>query len=88
MKKTFYIQTDEENRVTDILSRPHEDYKQVELNTPLPPRILGRCYELMDDNSLVYRREWDRSGFDEKLTNQQEILDDIIITMLGGEGNA
>lgn len=86
MKKTFYIQTDEINRITDVVSKPYEDYKPVELNTPLPPNILGRCYELLNE-SVIYRKEWDVSSYETRLQAQQQVMDDIVIAMLGGESN-
>lgn len=58
MLKTFYIQVNHENKITDVIQYPHDDYKKVEFNTPLPPNILAGCYELVNDQP-IYRKQWD-----------------------------
>lgn len=58
MTKQFYVQVDEVNRITDVITMPHEGYQPVELEVPLPPGILGGAYELVE-GSAVYRIQWD-----------------------------
>ena len=58
MTKQFYVQTDSQNRITDVITMPHEGYQPVELDTPLPTGILGGAYELLE-GSAVYRIQWD-----------------------------
>ena len=58
MTKQFYVQTDAQNRITDVITTPHEGYQPVELAAPLPAGILGGAYELLE-GSAVYRIQWD-----------------------------
>lgn len=59
MLKTFYVQTDEVKRITDVIEFPYQDYKEIQLNTPLPYGILGGCYKLLENNEVIYIPEWD-----------------------------
>lgn len=70
MIKTFYIQTNEINKVTDIIEYPYQDYKEIELNTPLPIGVLGGAYKLVN-GSVVYFPEWDTN----ELVNKIDILE-------------
>ena len=58
MITTMYVQTDEAQRITDIISYPHEGYQAVTVNLPLPVAVMGGAYELRD-GQILYRREWD-----------------------------
>ena len=58
MTKQFYVQTDSQNRITDVITMPQEGYQPVELDVPLPAGILGGAYELLE-GSAVYRIQWD-----------------------------
>ena len=40
-----YIQTGENNRITDIITYPHEGYAETEVALPLPTGVLGGAYE-------------------------------------------
>jgi len=44
VKKTFYIQVDENGIIRDVIEFPYDGYMQVELDTPLPPGINGGWY--------------------------------------------
>lgn len=70
MLKTFYIQLDLENRITDIIEIPHEEYIEVELNTPLPSKIMGGAYKLLGGQP-IYIPDWDNDS----LTNKISILE-------------
>ena len=71
MTKPFYVQLDSQNRITDVISMPHEGYQLVELEVPLPPNILSGAYELLE-GSPVYRIQWDT-----KEQQRQEELDSL-----------
>lgn len=86
MIKTFYVKTDIENKIRGIMPEPYEDYLPIELDTPVSMNITSGCYELVSGNA-VYRREWDTNDFETRLQAQQEVMDDIVIAMLGGESN-
>lgn len=89
MKKIFYVQTDTEKRITDVIEFPHGDYVPVELETPLPPKILGGAYELMGD-SVIYCQNWDNESIQRQVENVQTETDRAIaeITMIiGGLSN-
>lgn len=81
MKKTFYVQIGEQNRITDIISFPFEDYKPIELDTPIPSQILSGAYELIGD-SPVYRKEWDRSIEMQRITDLENAIAELAF---GGE---
>lgn len=81
MKKTFYIQTDNQNRITDLLEFAYSDYKPVELDTPIPSEILSGAYELIGD-SPVYRKEWDRSIEMQRITDLENAIAELAF---GGE---
>lgn len=83
MIKTFYVQLDHENKITDIIEFPYEDYIKVNLATPLPPNILGGAYELIN-NQPIYRKEWDTNNFNTLLLQQQEVIDQLLLDSLGG----
>lgn len=67
---TFYIQTGENGKITDIITYPHEGYTEIELPAPLPVGIIGGAYELRD-NLVIYRPEWDEN---EKIRHLEEQL--------------
>jgi hypothetical protein len=70
MQKTFYIQTEQDtNRITDIIEYPYSDYQEVQLETPLPPKILSGCYKLEND-SVIYVQDWDKDQRLDELENQ------------------
>lgn len=71
MTKPFYVQLDSQNRITDVISMPHEGYQLVELEVPLPPNILSGAYELLE-GSPVYRIRWDT-----KEQERQERMDKL-----------
>lgn len=71
MTKPFYVQLDSQNRITDVISMPHEGYQLVELEVPLPPNILSGAYELLE-GSPVYRIQWDT-----KELERQERMDKL-----------
>lgn len=92
MLKTFYVQTNEESMITDIIQMPHDDYVEVSLNTPLPSRIMCGCYRLIDGN-IFYIKEKDVDLYElmqqnlllkTELTDTQVALAEIYETMLGG----
>lgn len=61
MLKTFYVQTEKDtNRITDVIDYAYSDYQEVQLETPLPPNILARCYKL-ESGSAIYIQEWDEN---------------------------
>lgn len=62
----FYAQTDEVNRITDVISYPAEGYAEFEFTPPLPPKVLSGCYELFDGQP-IYRIEWDKDSKIEEL---------------------
>lgn len=85
MKKTFYIQIDEVNRVTDIIEKPYEGYKEISLNVPLPYGILNGSYKLLNDE-VIYIPEWDKSKLQDevnelknKLKVTTKAMDEIIL---------
>ncbi|MBP3931642.1 MAG: hypothetical protein J6D47_19010 [Peptostreptococcaceae bacterium] len=53
MIETFYVQINEENIITDIISYKYSNYKEVQINVPLPPKIASGCYRLVGDE-VVY----------------------------------
>lgn len=81
--KTFYIQLDADNIIRDIIDYEHEDYLEIEADTPLPIGVNGGWYK------------WEGGKFVEypelKPTNQTELearineLEQIIDTLLGVE---
>ncbi len=78
--KTFYLQTDNVNRITDVIEYEHEGYNPVELDTPLPPNILSGAYELIS-GSAVYRKEWDKSEDKQRLADLETAYAEL---MFGG----
>lgn len=60
MKKTFYIQLDENNYITDCIEFPYEGYIEAELSVPLPEAFTARCYKYLGDNLF----EVDKEKFD------------------------
>lgn len=78
MQKQFYIQTSENNRITDIIEYPYEDYQPIILTTPLPVGIIGGAYQLVDGN-VIYRPEWD-----DKTASLQAQIDDIFVALVTG----
>jgi hypothetical protein len=80
---TVYIQTGENNRITDIITYPHEGYIETEVALPLPTGVLGGAYELRD-SMIIYRPEWDKN---EKITKLEEEIEELrnIVAELQGE---
>ena len=85
MKKTFYLQIDERCQIRDVIEFPYEDYKKVELNTPLPYEIMGGAYKLINDE-VVYVPEWDKNKLVEdveelknKLSSTSKMMDEMIL---------
>lgn len=70
--KKFYIQINENGKVTDIISKPHEGFVEVNLNTPLPYNIMGGVYQFVD-GSVVYRPDWDTNLIEERFEQQAAI---------------
>lgn len=78
MKKTFYVQIElDTNKITDIITYPHEGYVEVALDVPLPPKIASGCYKLVD-GSAVYVEAWDND-----IATLKETVDMLVVTMLG-----
>lgn len=48
MSKTFYVQTDQNNIIRDVVEFPVDGYVPVQWETPLPIGINGGWYKLMD----------------------------------------
>lgn len=48
MIKTFYVQLADDNAIKDVVENPHENYVEVQLETPLPAGINGGWYKLID----------------------------------------
>ena len=69
----FYVQTDEVNRITDVITYPHEGYVEIEANLPLPTGVLGGAYELRD-GMILYRSEWDTNETVNALRNDVDML--------------
>lgn len=70
MTKTFYIQTEKDtNKITDAIEYAHDGYTEVQLETPLPPKILAGCYKLLA-GSAVYVPDWDKDQKIVDLENQ------------------
>lgn len=83
MTKTFYIQVNEQNKITDVIEYPYDGYIETELSIPLPPQILGGAYELLN-GSAVYHKEWD-TPMEEYSGRLSDIEDTITEIMFGGE---
>lgn len=59
MIRTLYVQTEKDtNKVTDIIEFPYSDYKEIELELPLPPKIMSGVYKLTG-LGVIYVPEWD-----------------------------
>lgn len=83
MLKTFYIQTDEVKRVTDVIEMPYEDYVQVELNTPLPFNIMGGAYQLVN-GQVIYKPAWDTNNLQDKITKLEKESADLTFALVNG----
>ena len=76
-KMTLYVQQEADtHKVTDIVSYPYGDYTEMELETPLPPKIMGGAYKVLG-GSIVYVPEWDV-----ELSELQATIDDILVAMV------
>ncbi|EQK42785.1 hypothetical protein C672_1729 [[Clostridium] bifermentans ATCC 638] len=83
MLKTFYVQTDEVKRITDVIEIPYGDYVQVELNTPLPFQIMGGAYQLINGQA-IYKPEWDTNYLQAKITKLEKDNADLTFAMMNG----
>ena len=79
---TVYIQTGENNRITDIITYEHEGYEPVEVQLPLPTGVLGGAYELRG-GLIIYRPEWDENEKIAKLEAEVEDLRNIVAELQG-----
>lgn len=71
MTKTFYIQTESDtNKITDVIEYAYSDYHEVQIETPLPPKITSGCYKL-ESGSVIYVQEWDK---DQKIIDLENEL--------------
>ena len=77
MVNTMYVQVDDVNRITDIISYPHEGYQAIEVALPLPPAVIGGAYELRG-GLIIYRPEWDENAKITKLEAEIEDLRNIV----------
>lgn len=68
-----YIQTGDNRRITDVITYPHEGYKECEVTLPLPVGVLGGAYELRD-GMIIYRPEWDEN---EKITRMEAEIGEL-----------
>jgi hypothetical protein len=60
MIKTFYVQPEiDTNKITDVIEYAHDGYIEIQLETPLPSKILAGCYKL-ESGSAVYIESWDK----------------------------
>ncbi len=89
MQKTFYIQIDEVNRITDIIEIPYEGYRKISLNVPLPYGFLNGSYKLLNDE-VIYIPEWDKNKLQDELNELKEkfkvttkAMDEIILNNMG-----
>jgi hypothetical protein len=73
-----YVQTDKENRVTDVITYPVDGYVEIEATLPLPPSVIGGTYELFG-GTFVYRDDWDTtakiSTLEEQISALREEVD-------------
>lgn len=83
MLKTFYVQTDEVKRITDIIEMPYEDYVEVQFNTPLPFQIMGGAYQLINGQA-VYKPEWDTNDLQNKITKLEKESADLTFALVNG----
>lgn len=84
MKKTFYIQVDENGIIRDVIEFPHDGYMQVELDTPLPPGINGGWYR-WDSEAGTYVEVPELKPADEhELEKRMADLEEAIAAILGG----
>ena len=84
MLKTFYVQTNEINKITDVIEFSYQDYKEVQLNTPLPPNILGGAYKLVNGEA-IYIEEWDNNELANKIAELKTGLANAeYVLMMGG----
>lgn len=92
MIKQFYIQVNETQIITDILEFPYQDYIEVQLNTPIPPRIMSGCYKLVN-GEVVYIQNLDEDELSNKisiLTNEINELKEFntqLIKTLNGDAS-
>lgn len=72
-----YIQTGENNRITDIITYPHDGYIEAEITLPLPVGVIGGAYEFTN-GMIIYRPEWDENTkikqLEEELAEMREML--------------
>lgn len=64
--KTFYVQIDEKNIITDIVEFEYGDYIEIQLNTPIPHKIMSGCYKLIN-NEIEYIAELDEDELKNKI---------------------
>lgn len=82
MTKTFFIQTETDtNKITDVIEYAHDGYSEIQLETPLPSKIIGGAYKLLG-GSAIYVPEWDVE-LNELKAEQQELSDTIAQLIMG-----
>lgn len=79
---TFYVQTDSEGRITDIIEYPYDSYVQIEYTPPLPVGVLGGAYQLVN-GEIVYRPDWDTKTDIQQLRSD---VDTLLVAQLTAEG--
>lgn len=78
MLKTFYVQTEKDTgRITDVIEYAHDGYCEVQLETPLPPKIMAGCYKLLAGSAL-YVPDWD---VDQKIEIMRNDLSNAVMEL-------
>lgn len=86
MLKTFYLQVDNNDFIRDCIEYQHDDYKQIELNTPLPVGLIGGWFkfengQIVEHPELKPLPEPDYTDLDLRIT-ETELAVDYRLSML------